>query len=110
MPLFVMPLWSFVVTRLLAYFVSFLSALTLSGCVTPPAQLDLSLSRATEQGRYVVTLQPPAVPPVIDQIHSWQVKVTSPAGAAVADARIAVDGGMPQPASSRAWGRSSPTR
>jgi len=82
--------------RLLFYFTSFVSALTLSGCMTPPPQLDLSLSRATEQGKFVVTLQPPAVQPAINQIHSWQIKVASSAGAPVADARIAVDGGMPQ--------------
>ena len=53
----------------------------LAGCMTPPPQLDLALSRPTEQARYVVTLQPPAAQPAINQIHSWQVKVASPAGA-----------------------------
>jgi hypothetical protein len=82
--------------RLLVSTFSLVSALTLGGCMTPPAQLDVSLSHPTEQGKYVVTLQPPTATPAINQIHSWQVKVASPAGAPVTDARIAVDGGMPQ--------------
>ncbi len=76
--------------------VPLLAALALTGCMTPPADLNVDLKRSTEQGRYVVTLQPPATAPAINQIHAWQVKVASPAGAPVHEARIAVDGGMPQ--------------
>jgi hypothetical protein len=73
-----------------------LSALALAGCMTPPSNLDLSLSRATQEGKYVVTLQPPAVAPAINQFHSWKIKVASPAGAPAGDVRFTVDGGMPQ--------------
>ena len=73
-----------------------LTALALSGCMTPPTDLNVALKRSTEQGKYVVTLQPPATAPAIKQIHSWQVKVATPDGAPVSAARIAVDGGMPQ--------------
>lgn len=73
-----------------------LTALALTGCMTPPADLNVALKRPTEQGKYVVTLQPPATAPAINQIHSWRVLVASPAGAPVSQARIAVDGGMPQ--------------
>jgi hypothetical protein len=73
-----------------------LSSLALGGCMTPPADLNVSLKRPTEHGKYVVTLEPPATAPAINQIHSWQVKVASPAGAPVTAAAIAVDGGMPQ--------------
>jgi hypothetical protein len=90
------PIWSFTMNRSIALSLSLVSALALGGCMTPPPQLDLALSHPTEQGKYVVTLQPPAVAPAINQIHSWQVKVASPGGAPVGDARIAVDGGMPQ--------------
>jgi cytochrome c peroxidase len=76
--------------------VSISLAAALAGCMTPPPSLDLSLSHPTEQGRYVVTLQPPAEAPAINQIHSWRVKVAAPGGAAVTDARIDVGGGMPQ--------------
>jgi hypothetical protein len=73
-----------------------LAALALTGCMTAPPDLDVSLQRTTEQGRYLVTMQPPATPPAINQIHAWQVKVASPAGTPVTAAKIAVDGGMPQ--------------
>ncbi len=73
-----------------------LSSLALSGCMTAPPDLDVSLKRSTEQGKYVVTLQPPEAAPAINQIHAWRVLVASAAGAPVSAARIAVDGGMPQ--------------
>ena len=50
----------------------------------------------TADSKFVVTLQPPATPAAINQLHSWQVKLASPAGAPIAHARITVDGGMPQ--------------
>ena len=68
----------------------------LSACATPPQDLDLSLRHPSAQGRYVVQIEPPAAPPAINQMHSWQIKVSSPNGAPVRHARIAVDGGMPQ--------------
>jgi len=68
----------------------------LAGCSTPPTDLDLSLTRTSADKRFVVALQPPATPAAINQIHSWKIKLTSPAGLPVAHAHIAVDGGMPQ--------------
>ena len=68
----------------------------ISACATPPTDLDLSLIRATAEKKFVVALQPPATPAAINQIHSWQIKLTTPAGRPVSHARIAVDGGMPQ--------------
>jgi hypothetical protein len=75
---------------------SLATMLVTGGCMTPPAALDLSLQHPTAQGRYVVTLQPPAVPAAVNQLHSWQVQVASVSGAPVHGAHIAVDGGMPQ--------------
>jgi hypothetical protein len=69
---------------------------TLAACAAPPRDLDLTLSHPSAEGRYVVQMQPPASPPAINQIHAWQIKLTSPDGTPVRDARIAVDGGMPQ--------------
>jgi YtkA-like len=82
--------------RILSFSLPLVTALALSGCMTAPPDLDVSMKRATEHGKYVVTLQPPEAAPAINQIHSWQVKVASPAGAPVTAASIAVDGGMPQ--------------
>ncbi|WP_395687577.1 FixH family protein [Caenimonas koreensis] len=73
-----------------------LVVLSVAGCMTPPSNLDLSLQHPSEHGAYVVTLEPPAAPPAINQIHSWKVKVATPSGAPVTAAQIAVDGGMPQ--------------
>ena len=69
---------------------------TTTGCASPPAGLDLALTRSTADQKYLVTLQPPARPPAINQLHSWQVRVATAAGMPVAQARIQVDGGMPQ--------------
>jgi hypothetical protein len=71
-------------------------ALQLSGCMTTPPDLDLSLTRATLQKKYVVAIQPLADPIAINRMHAWEVKVTSPAGEPVLQAQIDVDGGMPQ--------------
>ena len=73
-----------------------LALAAVAGCMTPPSQLDLSLNRHSADGRYVVTLQPPASAPAVNQLHAWQVKLASAAGKPVGKAQIAVDGGMPQ--------------
>ena len=71
-------------------------AIALAAGATQPSDLDLSLRHPTAQGRYVVQMDPPAAPPAINQIHAWQIKLSSPDGTPVRHARIAVDGGMPQ--------------
>lgn len=76
-------------------FVPALALATIAGCATP-TDLDLSLKHPTADGKFIVTLQPPATPPAINQMHSWQVLISTPAGQPVSQARIAVDGGMPQ--------------
>lgn len=81
-------------SRMLA--VALATAALAAGCATPPANLDVSLQRPTEAGRFIVALQPPPTPPAINQLHAWTVKVATPEGAPVTKASIAVDGGMPQ--------------
>lgn len=70
--------------------------LAIAGCSTAPANLDLSLDKATSKGSYRVTLVPPAETVAINKMHSWQVKVATTVGQPVTDATIGVDGGMPQ--------------
>ena len=82
--------------RLLTTALSLAVLAVTAGCMSPPKDLDLSLKRPTVDNKYVVTLQPPPKPAAINQLHAWQVKLTSPAGVPVANARIQVDGGMPQ--------------
>ena len=67
-----------------------------TGCMSPPKELDLALTRPSVDHKYLVTLQPPAKPAAIHQLHAWQLKISSPSGAPVAQARVQVDGGMPQ--------------
>jgi len=83
-------------TRLFATTLSTLALVSLAACMTPPPDLDLSLQHPTQDKKFVVALQPPTTPPAINQIHSWQVKLSTPDGAPVTHARINVDGGMPQ--------------
>jgi hypothetical protein len=62
----------------------------------PPADLDLSRSKASANGLYQVSIAPELEPVERNKIHGWIVDVTTPAGEAVGDAEIAVGGGMPQ--------------
>ena len=81
------------------YFTCFFSILVLAwltACAAPPDDLDLALTHATAEKHFVVTLQSPVTPAAINQIHSWQLRVSSPTGVALNNLRIAVDGGMPQ--------------
>jgi hypothetical protein len=70
-------------------------ALAVGACATPQ-DLDLSLRHASVQGRYLVQMDPPASAPAINQIHSWQIRISTADGTPVRNARVAVDGGMPQ--------------
>ena len=71
-----------------------LAAAAMAGCMSATSDLDLSLSRPTADGKFVVTLQPPATPAAINQLHTWKVQLASQAGAPIAHARIKVDGGI----------------
>ena len=82
--------------RFLPTALSLAALVATTGCMSQPKDLDLALTRPSVDNKYVVTLQPPAKPAAINQLHAWQVLVTSPAGAPVVHARIQVDGGMPQ--------------
>ncbi len=61
-----------------------------------PADLDLSLRRATEAGLYVVEIAPETEPVTVGPMHSWTVTVQGAGGTPLEEARITVDGGMPQ--------------
>jgi len=82
--------------RFIASTLSLTALAVTTGCMSPPKGLDLAPTRPSADSKYLVTLQPPAKPAAINQLHAWQVKLTSPSGVPVANARIQVDGGMPQ--------------
>ncbi|HYF59719.1 MAG TPA: DUF3703 domain-containing protein [Burkholderiaceae bacterium] len=68
----------------------------LAGCMTPPANLDLSRDKLSENGRYRVAIAAPTPAPAINQLHAWTVRLTSVDGRPVTDGRFTVAGGMPQ--------------
>jgi len=68
----------------------------LVACGTPPADLDLSLRHASAEGRFVAEMLPPAQGPAVGQMHAWTLKLTTPDGAPVSHAQVAIKGGMPQ--------------
>lgn len=67
-----------------------------AGCSTPPADLDLALAKPSAQGRYRVTLEPPAQELPVNRMHAWKVRLATPDGTAVSGAAFQVGGGMPQ--------------
>lgn len=84
-------------TRRIPSTVVSLMLVTLTACSTSvPSDLDLSLSHRTDQGAYLVSLQPPSPAPAVNQMHAWQVRLTAADGTPVRQARFRVDGGMPQ--------------
>ena len=69
-----------------------------AGCAMfapPPADLEVRLTRPSEHLAYVVAMRP-MQQVGINQLHSWEIRVTSAAGVPVTHARIGFDGGMPQ--------------
>jgi len=82
--------------RFISTTLALVAVVATAGCMSAPPNLDLSLTRPTADNKFVVTLRPPTTPAAINQLHSWQVRLATPAGVPVARARIEVDGGMPQ--------------
>jgi len=62
----------------------------------PPDDLDLSRSKPTQAGAFIVAVAPETEPVRQGPLHSWVATVTTPDGAPVEGATISVDGGMPQ--------------
>ena len=62
----------------------------------PSAAPDPALSRTSGGGVYLVTIEPETPPLRHGELHSWIARIETAAGDAVVDARITVDGGMPQ--------------
>lgn len=60
-----------------------------------PANLDYSLSHASDAGLYAVAIEPAVNPIPVGKLHAWTVAVTAPDGKPIA-ADVVFDGGMPQ--------------
>ncbi|CAG1019293.1 hypothetical protein BURC_04166 [Burkholderiaceae bacterium] len=75
--------------------VALASTLCFTACATP-GDLDLTLQHPSQQGKFVVRMEPPATGPAVNQMHAWQVRLSSPDGIPVSQAKVSFDGGMPQ--------------
>lgn len=62
----------------------------------PPADLDLSLAKASEHQLYIAALTPDRSPVPVGTIHSWTLRVTTTDGRPATDVALSIDGGMPQ--------------
>jgi hypothetical protein len=62
----------------------------------PPTDLNLSLSRTTENGLYLTSLEPGISPVSVGPIHNWTVEVVAVNGTPVEAAVITIEGAMPQ--------------
>lgn len=62
----------------------------------PPDGLDVSRSKATQAGVFTVAIEPEGGSFAQGRLHSWIATVATPDGKPVDNAKIAVDGGMPQ--------------
>jgi hypothetical protein len=71
----------------------------LTGCMLlarPPRDLDYSRTRASEAGRYRVTIRPQGDTIPQGKLHRWTLHLETADGAPVDSGDVAVDGGMPQ--------------
>jgi hypothetical protein len=84
------------VSKKIIWFLTFLALSFLAGCMSPPADLDVSPRRQTANKHYLVDIHPVGGPAGLNKLHAWEVHVTSPSGRPIDGLKIAVDGGMPQ--------------
>lgn len=86
---------------LLAILVALVAAIVAGGFFAmhmfspPPADLDLSRSKATEKGMFLASVEPEAGSFKQGEMHSWVLTVKMPDGTPVEDASVEIDGGMP---------------
>ncbi len=88
----------------LAAFLLLLVALT--SCTSAPRSpaVDLTLTRSSPNNHFLISLVPPDGTVPVQQIHSWTVKIATPAGVPVEKALVYMNGGMPE------HGHGMPTR
>lgn len=82
--------------RKILLIISSLGLIAVSGCMSVPNNLNLSLGRTTEQNIYLVEAHSLVTPIDINKMHAWEITVRTPSGEPVSNAHIDVSGGMPQ--------------
>ncbi len=79
----------------------FLAALlSIPACVTTPTapvagEISFERTQSSDEKKFIVTLRPLVEPVAINQIHSWEITVATPAGTPVTKATFYIGGGMP---------------
>lgn len=61
----------------------------------PPEEIDTARTKTSANELYVVSIEPERTPVPQGRMHSWTIIVTDADGEPVEDARITVEGGMP---------------
>jgi hypothetical protein len=87
------PTWALRLALLMATLVVLPACSTMTG---PPAGLDQATTRPTDAGLYITMIEADQTPAPVGRLHTWTIRVTTPAGHPVEDAAITVDGDMPQ--------------
>ncbi|WP_045234823.1 FixH family protein [Deinococcus pimensis] len=61
-----------------------------------PTGLDYATTRTSDAGLFRATYTPSVMPIPVNKMHSWTLHLETPDGKLVEDAKISVDGDMPQ--------------
>jgi hypothetical protein len=89
------PIWRYAAAVLVVVLIAAGGMIAIHGSSAPPADLDLSRSKATGNGLFLASIEPEAGSFKQGEMHSWVLTVKKTDGTPVEDANIAVDGGMP---------------
>jgi hypothetical protein len=81
---------------LVTIFLALGGAVAFARMMTPPSDLDYATELPTNEQQFLVSYLPSITPPPINQLHTWQIRVTTLDGQPVEGATIGVDGDMPQ--------------
>jgi hypothetical protein len=87
--------WRYVIAALVIAVIAAGGMMAMHGSSAPPADPDLSRSKATKKGVFLASVEPEAGSFRQGELHSWVLTVKKPDGTPVEDASIVVDGGMP---------------
>jgi YtkA-like protein len=74
-------------------------AVLLAGCMHTagaPSNLDFSRTRTSENGMYRAAIKPDGDSIPQGKLQKWTLHLDAASGAPVSDARVSIDGGMPQ--------------
>ena len=88
--------WLYALAVVVLVVVAFGAFVARPGAESPKPELDQSRSRTTANGIYMAAIEPEAREIKQGVLHAWILTVKRSDGQPVDDARITVDGGMPE--------------